>query len=353
MENFIKDPEKKITSATKLLNDISSKLNRGTTELSKEFSKVRNLEKNNDTLLFNILDLQQEQIKKSQKVKPQQSLAPSRPSTAEEEKPDSSFGAAVTAAMGAGAITQQGMQPGEDGRTTPMISEGGVSPDSYIFSGFGMRTNPITGKNTQHKGIDISGGPFQDGSPFSVIQPGSVHYIGKNTNGGFGNYVIIKHDNGLYSLYGHMKQIYVKRGDPVGKSGESTVIGTVGSTGDSTGPHIHFELAPRESGNYLDGQFDPRGSVKNYIRGGGKVKIRPQSQQPSSVNPKPQNQASTNQLQPVALNKSNTNLLASQQVSNSVPMNTEPQSTSTSIGMEAEKQSEKLLYQLALAVKTK
>ena len=292
MDELIKSPEKKIKNSAKLLDSISSKLEKSSNELATKLSTVRNLESINDNLSFSLLDLERKSKQETVAAVRGQAQARSATSPTAGEETDtfakSSFAVAAAAAMAAN------IQPtlSEGDTTVPMISEGGVSPDSYVFSGFKTSNRP------GHKGIDISGGPFAMGNPFSVIQPGVVHYVGRNTDGGFGNYVIIKHDNGLYSLYGHMEKIYVKKGDPVGKSGESTVIGTVGSTGKSEGPHIHFELAPRESGNYLNGQFDPTSSAKYYIRGGGIVKTRPQNQPTSSVTPQTRPAASPTQVTP-------------------------------------------------------
>lgn len=160
-------------------------------------------------------------------------------------------------------------------------TEGGSDPSDFITSGFGMRKHPILGQFREHKGIDISGGGFTEGKPISVIKPGTVIATNDNPSdgGGYGNYVTIKHDDGTYSFYAHLKSVNVKRGDKVSSKdgGIASVIGTLGGTGRSTGPHLHFEVGTGVSGGFLTGQYDPSRVISNYVRGGGKVKIAPQT----------------------------------------------------------------------------
>lgn len=294
MNDLIKSPEKKIKSSVKLLDSISSKLDKSTTELTTKLSTVRNLETVNDNLSFSLLDLERKSKQEAVTAVTEQAQAQVRsltsPGVAGAEKDTfakSSFAMAAAAAMAANVQPS----PSGDDTTVPMISEGGVSPENYIYSGF------KTARRPEHMGIDISGGPFSMGKPFSVIQPGVV--VDRDSlSGGWGNFVVIKHDNGLYSLYGHMDRIYVKKGDSVGRNGESTVIGTVGTTGRSEGPHIHFELGTKWTGRVIDGHIDPTSSVKYYIRGGGTVRTRPQNQPTSSVTPQTRPSASPTQVTP-------------------------------------------------------
>lgn len=107
-----------------------------------------------------------------------------------------------------------------------------------LSSKFGRRKDPITGKNGAfHSGVDIKA-PV--GSPIAAAKEGIVkevvHDSGKE---GYGNYVVIEHSDGTTSLYGHCNELNVKKGQSVQK-GQS--IATVGSTGRSTGPHVHFEV---------------------------------------------------------------------------------------------------------------
>lgn len=102
-----------------------------------------------------------------------------------------------------------------------------------IVSDFGYRRHPILGTLRLHAGIDI-GAP--DGSDIWAAQAGQVILAG--WNGGYGNCVMVAHDGGVVTLYGHMSAIYVSEGQAVG---QGTVLGAVGSTGLATGPHLHFE----------------------------------------------------------------------------------------------------------------
>lgn len=107
-------------------------------------------------------------------------------------------------------------------------------PGATVSSGFGYRTHPINGTTHFHNGLDLSA---PAGTPIRSIAAGKVEAAGyDNVNG---NYVKIKHDKGG-SFYGHMLQTpSVKKGQRVFKG---TKIGLVGSTGLSTGPHVHFIL---------------------------------------------------------------------------------------------------------------
>ena len=103
-----------------------------------------------------------------------------------------------------------------------------------ITSGFGNRPHPLGGGVKFHAGVDIGA---QQGAPIVAADGGNVQ---TSTNGGgYGNYVIIYHGNGRSTLYGHMSSRAVKAGDTVQKG---QVIGYVGSTGNVTGPHLHFEV---------------------------------------------------------------------------------------------------------------
>lgn len=107
---------------------------------------------------------------------------------------------------------------------------------SRISSGFSMRLHPISGKWKQHKGIDFAA---VAGTPIRASADGTIDHAG--VQGGYGNMVIIKHWNGYSTAYGHMSRIApsMRKGARV-MQGE--VIGYVGSTGWSTGPHLHYEF---------------------------------------------------------------------------------------------------------------
>ena len=104
-----------------------------------------------------------------------------------------------------------------------------------IASGFGMRIDPIYGTPKMHKGLDFTA---PQGTPIYATGNGTVVVAGF-TGDGYGNHVIINHGYGYETLYGHMVKVKVKAGQKV-KRGE--VIGWVGSTGKSTGPHCHYEV---------------------------------------------------------------------------------------------------------------
>ncbi|GMO57205.1 MAG: M23 family metallopeptidase [Termitinemataceae bacterium] len=112
----------------------------------------------------------------------------------------------------------------------------------HLTSPFGMRVSPISGRAGLHKGLDMAA---PAGSAVFAARDGTVKETGYN--GIYGNFVTIAHEGGWISLYGHLSQIDTVSGSTV-KAGQ--VIGKVGSTGLSTGPHLHFEL--RQSNKALD-----------------------------------------------------------------------------------------------------
>lgn len=104
-----------------------------------------------------------------------------------------------------------------------------------VASGFGMRIDPVYGTPKMHKGLDFSA---PQGTPIYATGDGVIKLAGA-TEGGYGNHVIINHGYGYETLYGHMVRVKARTGQKV-KRGE--VIGWVGSTGKSTGPHCHYEV---------------------------------------------------------------------------------------------------------------
>jgi murein DD-endopeptidase MepM/ murein hydrolase activator NlpD len=110
-----------------------------------------------------------------------------------------------------------------------------VTPvDGWITSGFGRRISPFTGQKTWHQGIDVAA-PI--GSPIYAPADGVVIFSGAKA--GFGNFVMVAHGYGVVSRYGHNAQNMVQPGQKI-KRGDQ--IATVGMTGRTTGPHLHYEV---------------------------------------------------------------------------------------------------------------
>lgn len=107
-------------------------------------------------------------------------------------------------------------------------------PEGTVTSTFGMRKNPLTGNMVFHHGVDLAA---PAGTVVLACADGIVEAVGYDDV--YGQYIIIRHAGNRESLYGHLLHIKIELHDEV-KSG--TIIGNVGSTGQSTGPHLHFEV---------------------------------------------------------------------------------------------------------------
>ena len=133
---------------------------------------------------------------------------------------------------------------------------------TYITSPYGNRLHPVQGVNRYHDGIDIGNAGF--GAPVVAAADGFVTYAG--VMGGYGNCVMINHGDGIITLYGHGQEIKTTLGASV-KQGD--VIMAVGSTGVSTGPHLHFEVrkygVPVDPIPYLSGKEEDSDKDKNAI----------------------------------------------------------------------------------------
>ncbi|ADK85696.1 Peptidase M23 [Desulfarculus baarsii DSM 2075] len=103
-----------------------------------------------------------------------------------------------------------------------------------ITSTFGTRIHPISGQEQEHTGLDLAA---PEGSDIQTAAAGEVIFAGEN--GGYGNLVIVRHVDGRQTYYAHCQDILVAEGQQVSRG---QVIATVGSTGTSTGPHLHFEV---------------------------------------------------------------------------------------------------------------
>mgnify|MGYP001813557762 FL=1 len=115
-----------------------------------------------------------------------------------------------------------------------IIPSGHAVKNGLLSSKYGKRIDPFTGKQDYHKGIDIAG---KEGSSVLAVADGVVTWSGERT--GYVNLVEVNHGNGYLTRYGHNKQQLVEAGDTVRK-GEA--IALMGSTGRSTGPHVHIEV---------------------------------------------------------------------------------------------------------------
>jgi len=125
-----------------------------------------------------------------------------------------------------------GFAPGSAGAESV---KGFVFPTAgRISSKFGPRRHPVFGSTRSHPGLDITG---RTGDPVWATKAGRVIFAGRR--GGYGNAVVIQHEGNITSLYAHMSSLQASQGDWIEK-GE--LVGLIGSTGLSTGPHLHFEI---------------------------------------------------------------------------------------------------------------
>jgi murein DD-endopeptidase MepM/ murein hydrolase activator NlpD len=117
----------------------------------------------------------------------------------------------------------------------------------YLSRGFGIKIDPFTGTRQPHLGIDLAA---DIGTPVYATADGRVSFVGRDP--GLGKMIRINHLSGYSTVYAHLSQVKVKRGEHV-KRGE--VIGEVGNTGYSTGPHLHYEVhflgQPKNPLNYI------------------------------------------------------------------------------------------------------
>jgi len=110
----------------------------------------------------------------------------------------------------------------------------GAPVPGVLTSRFGWRNDPINGKKAYHRGLDIRG---RKGSDVKATANGKVKI--ENYDKGNGRYILVDHGNGFVTKYAHLKKSFVETGDSVTRD---QIIGLVGSTGRSTGPHVHYEI---------------------------------------------------------------------------------------------------------------
>jgi murein DD-endopeptidase MepM/ murein hydrolase activator NlpD len=135
-------------------------------------------------------------------------------------------------------------------RDTYVATPKGFPVRGDISSPYGHRQHPMTGRADFHSGIDISTSP---GNPVKATADGIVSFAG--WSGGSGNLIVLEHGHGFSTFYAHNRKLNVRVGQKV-KRGD--VISYVGSTGDSTGPHVHYEIwkegKPVNPKDYLKGR---------------------------------------------------------------------------------------------------
>jgi murein DD-endopeptidase MepM/ murein hydrolase activator NlpD len=166
----------------------------------------------------------------------------------------------------------------EGGELPDLEAEGGILPSGKMNSGY------RTSRRPDHMGTDYA---MPEGTPISVIQPGKITRAGWFDGYGYG--VQVNHPGGVNSFYGHLSSINVKVGQNIDPG---TVIGKVGSTGRSTGPHLHFEVD-------ADGKskVDPTNYADKIFRFGGNVRAKPRADSPQKMDQQASAQALTQPTQ--------------------------------------------------------
>jgi murein DD-endopeptidase MepM/ murein hydrolase activator NlpD len=146
----------------------------------------------------------------------------------------------ASAAAALEAFTPSVMDPGAVAGSAPITGSAAISGDRIwpvegrVSSEFGVRTHPLSGTQRLHAGIDIAAAT---GTPIRAGAPGRVAMAG--WQGGYGYAVDLRHPDGTVTRYAHQSRLLVRPGQQVATG---QIIGLVGSTGASTGPHLHFEV---------------------------------------------------------------------------------------------------------------
>jgi murein DD-endopeptidase MepM/ murein hydrolase activator NlpD len=132
----------------------------------------------------------------------------------------------------------------EEGKSAKKFLVRKPVPTAIMRSGFGSRRHPILGYTKMHTGVDWAA-PF--GTPIYASGNGTIEKAGWES--GYGKYIRIKHNNGYETAYGHMTA-FARGMEPGARVRQGQVIGFVGSTGESTGAHVHFEILV--NGRFVD-----------------------------------------------------------------------------------------------------
>ena len=196
-----------------------------------------------------------------------------------------------------GAYERTAPYSGSGGSTTTYSSTGGQKISKSQFGNRGFRTRDGLGSGATafgHTGRDV---PMPMGTPLSIVPPGVVVEASTGYNGGYGNLVTIKLDDGRYIKINHLSAILVKEGDRVGtgsgKNDGVRVVGKVGSTGLSTGSHMHLDLGTgyNKGSAQITGLMDPDSFIINGgVVQGGDVKSTGEVKQTKSQTSQPQQQ---------------------------------------------------------------
>lgn len=139
----------------------------------------------------------------------------------------------------------------------------------HITSPYGYRIHPILGRRILHQGMDLRG---STGTPVFAVTSGTV-LKASNTQNGYGNEVQIRHENGMITQYAHLHRINTRKGRYVAKG---QIIGKVGSTGRSTGPHLHFGV--KLNGRWVNPRTNLKMVAANKLEGERKQKFLQQVQ---------------------------------------------------------------------------
>ncbi|NJD91745.1 MAG: M23 family metallopeptidase, partial [Geobacter sp.] len=144
------------------------------------------------------------------------------------------------------------------------LSGRGLPIDGVITSTTGFRNDPFNGRLTHHNGLDIAA---PTGTPVKPVAPGTVIFSGWKK--GYGNTVILEHDDGMVTVYAHHSRNSVSEGERVDLG---SVIAATGSTGRSTGPHLHFEAW--RNGTNITSDFMPGSSSDTPATASSRAPIR-------------------------------------------------------------------------------
>ena len=225
-------------------------------ELKKEYKELQTMQDNLITKQDSVNELiknKQSEIQSltSELGDTKNKLAQLEAAAAEAERKQKEAAAAAAAAKKAQAAAKKNTSSSGSSAGSAGASGNGTfthpCPGGYISSGFGYRTQPIAGASTNHKGIDFAAAT---GTPIYAAAAGTV--ISAGYAGNAGNLLVISHGNGLLTYYMHCNAIYVSAGQKVSR-GQN--VAAVGTTGNSTGPHLHFQVmlngTPVNPANYL------------------------------------------------------------------------------------------------------